>query len=63
MLLSPEYNVLKYIGPGRWIPIQMVFWSLVASCQAFLSGRESFWTTRALLGLIEGDAYLLAGAR
>jgi hypothetical protein len=32
----------------------MVSWSLVASCQAFLSGRSSFWACRALLGLIEG---------
>ena len=32
----------------------MVSWSIVASCQAFLSGRNSFWATRALLGLIEG---------
>jgi hypothetical protein len=29
-------------------------WSLVASMQAFLSGRKSFFACRALLGLIEG---------
>lgn len=32
----------------------MVSWSLVASMQAFLTGRSSFWACRALLGLIEG---------
>lgn len=32
----------------------MVSWSLVASMQAFLSGRSSFFATRCLLGLIEG---------
>jgi MFS family permease len=32
----------------------MVSWSLVASMQAFLSGRSSFFACRALLGLIEG---------
>lgn len=32
----------------------MVSWSLVASMQAFLSGKASFFATRALLGLIEG---------
>lgn len=32
----------------------MVSWSLVACMQAFLSGKSSFWATRALLGLIEG---------
>jgi hypothetical protein len=36
------------------IPVQMVSWSLVASFQAFLSGRSSFFACRALLGLIEG---------
>ena len=41
-------------GPDNWIPIQMVSWSLVASFQSLLSGRGSFWATRALLGLIEG---------
>jgi MFS family permease len=29
-------------------------WSIVASFQAFLSGRSSFFACRALLGLIEG---------
>ncbi|KAK5715504.1 hypothetical protein LTR15_010149 [Elasticomyces elasticus] len=32
----------------------MVSWSLVASFQAFMSGRASFFACRALLGLIEG---------
>ena len=41
-------------GPDNWIPIQMVCWSLVAACQAFLSGRGSFWACRALLGIWEG---------
>ena len=32
----------------------MVSWSVVASMQAFLSGKSSFYACRALLGLIEG---------
>lgn len=32
----------------------MVSWSLVASCQAFLNGRTSFFICRFLLGIIEG---------
>jgi MFS family permease len=36
------------------MPIQMIAWSLVASMQAFLSGRTSFFVTRFLLGILEG---------
>jgi hypothetical protein len=50
----PSQLISKKLGPDNWIPIQMVSWSLVASLQAFLSGRTSFFACRALLGLIEG---------
>lgn len=50
----PSQLISKKLGPDRWIPIQMVSWSLVASFQAFLSGKASFFVCRSLLGLIEG---------
>ena len=50
----PSQLISKKLGPDRWIPVQMVSWSLVASLQAFLSGRPSYFACRALLGLLEG---------
>ncbi|OQE37994.1 hypothetical protein PENCOP_c009G02691 [Penicillium coprophilum] len=50
----PSQLLSKRIGPDRWIPIQMVSWSLIAACQAFLKGRGSYLACRALLGLLEG---------
>ncbi|KAI9735125.1 MAG: hypothetical protein M1834_001713 [Cirrosporium novae-zelandiae] len=50
----PSQLISKKLGPDRWIPIQMVCWSLVASFQSFISGKSSFYACRALLGLFEG---------
>ncbi|KAJ6009515.1 hypothetical protein N7499_005086 [Penicillium canescens] len=50
----PSQLLSKWFGPDRWIPIQMVSWSLVAACQAFIKGKGGFFATRAILGLLEG---------
>lgn len=50
----PSQMISKKLGPDVWIPIQMVSWSIVACTQSRLTGRSTFYATRALLGLIEG---------
>ena len=50
----PSQLISKKLGPDRWIPIQMVSWSLIASMQCFLRGRSSYFACRALLGVMEG---------
>ena len=50
----PSQLVSKRLGPDRWIPMQLVIFSVISSAQFFLTGRASFLACRFLISFFQG---------
>ncbi|KAL4779969.1 putative MFS transporter [Aspergillus varians] len=50
----PSQMVGKRLGPDRWIPIQIILWSLASGGQFFIHNRAGFFACRFFLGFFMG---------
>lgn len=50
----PSQMVGKRLGPDRWIPVQIIIWSLASGGQFFMQGRSGFFACRFFIGLFMG---------
>lgn len=50
----PSQLVGKKLGPDRWIPIQIIIWSICAGGQFFMQSRAGFFACRFFIGLFMG---------
>ncbi|KAK5131748.1 hypothetical protein LTR08_000579 [Meristemomyces frigidus] len=50
----PSQLIGKKLGPDRWIPIQIILWSLSAGGQFFMHNRAGFFACRFFIGLFMG---------
>lgn len=47
----PSQMIGKKLGPDRWIPVQMILWSLASGGQFFMHNRSGFFACRFFIGL------------
>ncbi|KAL6362724.1 hypothetical protein LRP88_04028 [Fusarium phalaenopsidis] len=50
----PSQMVGKWLGPDRWIPVQIILWSLASGGQFFMHNRAGFFACRFFIGLFMG---------
>lgn len=50
----PSQMVGKRFGPDRWIPVQIILWSICSGGQFFMQNRAGFFACRFFIGLFMG---------
>ncbi|GKZ30874.1 hypothetical protein AbraIFM66950_010563 [Aspergillus brasiliensis] len=50
----PSQMLGKRVGPDRWIPVQIILWSLASGGQFFMHNRAGFFACRFFIGLFMG---------
>ncbi|RAH82379.1 putative MFS transporter [Aspergillus japonicus CBS 114.51] len=50
----PSQMIGKRLGPDRWIPVQIILWSLASGGQFFMHNRAGFFACRFFIGLFMG---------
>ena len=50
----PSQMLGKKLGPDRWIPAQIMLWSLAAGGQFFMKNRAGFFACRFFIGIFMG---------
>ncbi|KAK1144848.1 hypothetical protein N8T08_004861 [Aspergillus melleus] len=50
----PSQMIGKRLGPDRWIPAQIIMWSLASGGQFFIHNRAGFFACRFFLGFFMG---------
>ncbi|KKY20691.1 putative mfs [Phaeomoniella chlamydospora] len=50
----PSQLIGKKLGPDRWIPVQIICWSLASGGQFFMQNRAGFFACRFFIGLFMG---------